>query len=139
MTSANVQLVRSIYADWERGDYGSVEWADPDIAFVIADGPSPGRWAGLAGMSEGVRTWLSPWQGLRQELVEYRELDGGRVFALHRYGGHAKKSGLDLERMEAKAACVFHVRADKVARLVLYWDSERALADLGLATEGGSP
>jgi ketosteroid isomerase-like protein len=39
--SANVEVVRSIYADWERGDYGSVEWAHPEIEYVIADGPAP--------------------------------------------------------------------------------------------------
>ena len=38
--SGNVDFVRSIFAAWERGELRAVDWADPEIEFVFADGPS---------------------------------------------------------------------------------------------------
>ena len=48
MSQENVQLVRSIYEPWGRGDFRSVEWAHPEIEFVMADlGPASGAWKGV--------------------------------------------------------------------------------------------
>jgi ketosteroid isomerase-like protein len=138
MASANVELVRSICSAWERGDYSPVQWAHPEIEFVMADGPSPGKWTGLAGMAEGWRTWLGAWEEFHQEADEYRELGDGRVLVFFRFSGRGKTSGLDLAQMHPSGAGVFHVRDRKVTRFVGYADRERALADLGLAPEAGS-
>jgi ketosteroid isomerase-like protein len=137
MASANLDLVRSIRAAWERGDYSSVEWAHPEVEFVIADGPAPGSWTGLAGMAEGWRGFLSAWREFRSEADEYRELDCERVLVLQHWGGRGKTSGLELGQTWAKGASLFHVRGGKVTRLVVYLDRERALADLDLARETG--
>jgi hypothetical protein len=73
--SENLELVRSIYANWKRGDFTSVEWAHPEIEFVFADGPELGSWNGLAGMAEGRRGFLSAWE----EFLNY--FDCERAFA----------------------------------------------------------
>jgi ketosteroid isomerase-like protein len=135
MSQENVELVRAIFSAWERGDYSSVNWAHPEIEFVIADGPMLGSWTGLAGMKEGMRDLLSAWEEYRHKADRYRELDNERVLVLTHYGGRGKTSGLDLAQMRSKGAALFHVRDGKVTRLVRYWDRDRALADLGLSEQ----
>ena len=131
--SENLDLVRSIYADWERGDFSSARWADSEIEYVRPDGPEPGSWTGLVGMAEAMRGLLSAWEDCCVEAVEYRELDSERVLVFSHYSGRGKSSGLDIGHMRAQATDVFHIRYGKVTRLVTYADRDRALADLGLA------
>jgi ketosteroid isomerase-like protein len=130
--SANLDLVRSIYAAHEHGDYSSTEWAHPEIELVIVDGPSPGTWRGLAAMAEPMRDSLRAWEDLRTEAEECRELDDERVLVLIRVGGRGRASGLEAARMAAGPACLFHIRDGKVTNYIVYWDRARALADLGL-------
>ena len=136
----NLDLVRSIYAAWERGDWSPIGWAHPEIEVVWADGPMPGKAMGVQGMAERTRDFLSAWEGLRTEAEEFRELDAERVLVLDRpSGGRGKTSGLEIAQMSPKGAHLFHVRGGKVARLVVYLERERALADLGLSSEASSP
>jgi ketosteroid isomerase-like protein len=136
--TSNLDLVRSIYGAWERGDYSGSSWAHPEIEFVIVDGPNPGSWTGLAGMAEGTRDWLSAWEEYRTEVEEYREVDDERVLVLTQFSGRGKTSGLEVRQLRAKGASLLDIRDGKVTRYVLYLDREHALADLGLAPEGGS-
>ena len=132
--SENLDLVRSIYADWERGDFGRVfqtasEWAHPEPEMVIADGPVAGSFTGAAEAEESIYGMLGAWEEIRFEAEEYRELDDERVLVLEHRRGRGKGSGAETR---TKAASVFHFRDGKVTRVVIYWDRDRALADLGL-------
>src|SRR6476646_11117244 len=128
MSQENVEIVRSLFATWERGDYGSAEWAHPEIEFVFADGPTPGCWTGRADMAKAWRDFLSEWEEVRGEADEYRELDDERILVLTHRSARGKTSGLDLGQVRARAAQLFHVRDGQVTRMVTYFDLDRALA-----------
>jgi hypothetical protein len=69
--SENLDLVRSIHADWERGDFSATEWAHIDLELVIADGPDPGQGLGVAASAEAWRNLLSAWENMRSEAEEH--------------------------------------------------------------------
>jgi len=139
MSSANLDLVRSIFTSWERGDFSSVGWAHPEIELVAPDGPEPGTWLGLEGMAEGWRDWLHAFKDFRVEVHEYRELDRERVLVLIRRIGYGKASGVDLGRVGSEGACLFHIADRKVTRFVGYWNRGLAFAELGLRSAPEAP
>ena len=83
-------------------------------------------------MAEGMRGFLSAWEGWRAEADDIRELDDERVLVLEQYRGRGRTSGVELGQMRTRGANVIHIRGGKVTRFVVYLDRERALADLGL-------
>ncbi|MEX2252575.1 MAG: nuclear transport factor 2 family protein [Thermoleophilaceae bacterium] len=132
MASKPLDLVRSIQAAWERGDFSSADWAHPEIEYEIVEGPSPGRWTGLAGMAAAFGDILQAWEHWRVEADQYRELDEERVLVLQHFAARGKASGLDTGPLATEVASVFEVRDGKVTRLVQYWGWELAFAELGL-------
>jgi ketosteroid isomerase-like protein len=120
--SANVDLVRSIYAAIERGDYWSAQWAHPQIEYVVADGPEPGSLTGREGMAQAMRNIFSAFADVRTEPEEFHALDAVRVLVLARVSGRGKTSGLQGEHRTAE---VFEIHDGKVTRIVNYFDRSR--------------
>jgi ketosteroid isomerase-like protein len=134
MSSKNLDFVRSIYADWERGDWSSTSWAHPQIEYVMVDEPGSRPTRGIAAMAEAWRSFLSAWEGYRLEPVEYRPLGDERVLVVVHAYGRGKSSGVELSKSTrgSGGANLFHIRDGRVIRLETYFDRENALADLGL-------
>jgi ketosteroid isomerase-like protein len=128
MSSRNLDLVRSIFSAWERGDFSSAEWADPEIEYLTVGGPEPGSSTGKD--TEDLRDFLSVWDDYRTEAEEYRELDSGRILVLARSSGRGRTSGLEIAHPRGN---LFYLGGGKVTRAVFYWDREQALADVGPA------
>ena len=105
--SENLDLVRSIYADWERGEFGVVGWANPDIEFVFDGGPSPGTWTGFVDIAGAMRDLLDAWSDFQVKDEEYRELDNERVLVLSNLGGPARQAGFRLDRCGRRNASCF--------------------------------
>ena len=132
MSSANITLVREIYAAWEQGDFAQTDWADRDLEFAMPgsfEGAEVHR--GVEGMRRAWRNWLSAWKDFSVRAEEYSE-HGDQVLVLARFSGRGKHSGLDVDnRLHAS---VFTIRGGKVVRLEADLDAERALAKLGLGS-----
>jgi ketosteroid isomerase-like protein len=135
MSQENVELVRSIFAARERGDFSDAGWAHPEIEYVIVDGPEPTSYKGLVGLAQAMRDMLSPWDHFRGYVEECRELDVERVLVLLHASGRGKASGLELDALSAQQAQVVQVRDGKVTKILVYYDRKRAFADLGLASD----
>jgi ketosteroid isomerase-like protein len=126
--SRNLDLVRSIYAAWERGDW-SYDWADPNIEYMGGDSLESDATTGIAAMDASWRRFREAWGEFRPEAEEFRELDDRRVLVLIRRSGRGKASGVELQ---AESAHLFEIGDRGVVRFVHYWNRNRALADLGL-------
>jgi ketosteroid isomerase-like protein len=122
-----------MFGNWERGDYSSTEWASTEIEYVVVDGPTPGTWTGLSGMSEAVGGLLNAFSDMHQTADGFRELDDHRVLVLTTFAAHGKTSGATVQ---SKGANVVHFAGGVVTKLIHYFDRDHALADLGLAPEG---
>ena len=130
----NLELVRAIYADWERGDWSASWWAHPDIEYVMVDEPGATTHRGRAAMGHAWGTFLSAWEEYRIEPEEFRVLEDGRVLVLVKAYGRGKASGVELSESTRGrgGANLFEIRDDVVIRLDAYFNSDNALADLGL-------
>jgi ketosteroid isomerase-like protein len=82
-----------------------------------------------------MRNLFSAFEHLHNEAEGYRELDDERVLVLTQASGRGKKSGVPFVHRGAE---LFEIHNGKVTRIVVYFDRERAFADLGLASDPGS-
>ena len=80
--------------------------------------------------------WLRGWKNFRAQPEKYFVIDDGRILVFVHNTARGRASGVELE--QRSVANYFEIRDGKVTRLVLYWDRDRAFADLGIASEGDS-
>ena len=127
MSKENVELVRSILANWERGDYASVDWADPDIEFIA---PLDNT-RGIEELGRRWREFLAEWEHFATTPERFIELGEDRVLVLVHFKGRGRVSGAPVT--DFSGGQLFTVRYGRVVRLVLYSTRDEALEATGLA------
>jgi ketosteroid isomerase-like protein len=134
VTASNVDLVRSIYAAWARGDFGSLEWADPEIEYVNPPGAiEPGTRRGAAAFSRAVERVFEGWETWDME-PERLGAFGDQVAVTVRYRARGRGSGVEVEGRES---ALWAVRDGRVVRYEWFHEPAEAFEATGARTEAG--
>jgi ketosteroid isomerase-like protein len=128
MSGENVEIVRSILSNWKRGDYSSVDWADPDIEFIA---PPDIETRGLHEMARRWREFLEAWDHFATMPERFIDAGDDRVLALVRFEGRGRASGTPTTNFSGGQ--LFTMRGGKVMRLVLYSTRADALEAAGMS------
>lgn len=124
MSAASIDLIRSVYEAFARGDAGTVLAAfDPQIEWNEAEGfryADRNPYVGPAQVAEGVfGRLLAEWDGF--SVVPERYIDGGEtVVATGRYRGVFRATG---RRLDAQFAHLWTVRDGRIAGFQQYTDT----------------
>lgn len=130
MGEANVEIVRTVYAAWNREEFpGPSGLLDPDIEYVNPpDAVEPGTRCGLEAFEHAITKTLEGWETWRME-VEDLESHGDDVAVVLSYRARGRTSGLDVEGRES---ALWTVRDGRVIRYAWFRgpdDAKRALRD----------
>ena len=128
--SANLDLVRSIYADWERGDFTSARWAlHPEIEWIIArEHPDARTLIGRDAVTEYRREWQKTMPDMRLDLDRILDIED-KVVTIGTAHGTGIGSGADVR---VPLALVCTIRDGLIGRAEEYLNPAEALKAVGL-------
>ena len=135
MSKENVEVVRGIYTEWEKGNFqAALPVFDREITFEVwmPDSTEMDVRHGLTQLEGFMRDWLSQWEGYRISGDEFRAIGTDRVFVEGRQAGTGRRSGIEVD---SPGFAVWTFRAGKVVRLFIHYgpDRDSALKAAGLS------
>ena len=131
MPGENVELLRPVYIEWERGNLrAGTELLDPEIESVWpAEFPSGGTYRGHTGHAQAMREWLTPWEDFRLTVEDFFEADN-RVVVPFRVHARGRESGVEVDR---RWAHIWTMQSGKAVRFEVHLDPGKALEAVGLS------
>jgi ketosteroid isomerase-like protein len=129
MADENLEAVRRVCTEWERGDWASTaELFDPDleVRFSSTSFPDGGTYRGGRAVLDAWERWLEVWDEFSmdfEDLIVRRE----RIVALNRLHGRGRESGASVD---AEVGVVFECERGVIKRMV-FCDRQEALEAAG--------
>jgi ketosteroid isomerase-like protein len=129
MSQENVDVIRSLYDGWLRGEMG-LDKLDPEIS-MVESALLPGAVSahGIEAVERYLRSFIQHWDEIRFEPIEYIDA-GEQVVTTARLVGRGKRSGVEVTR---DWAYVWALRGGKARSMTGYADRAEALRAVGLA------
>ena len=131
MSQENVEIVRRVYAEWEKGNFSTAEAFDPRVRVVWVD-PMLAQRAETIGLREttrNMREFLDVYEHLTARAE--RIVDAGDVVvAVVSWHGSGKASGVEFA---VRHGSVWTISDGKVTRIENYRDPAEALEAAGLS------
>jgi ketosteroid isomerase-like protein len=129
----NVEIVRRIYAEWERGNFAAgLTWFAADIRFEVfmPDASENVTAHGLTELRDFMGSWFAQWQNYRIMGDEFRAVGDDKVFVGGRQAGTGHRSGAEVE---SPGFGVWTFRGGKVVELFVHYNRHKALEAAGLS------
>ena len=132
MSEKNVEVVRGIYAELEKGNFRAIlDVLALDVEFVtfMPDSTDEVRLKGTDELAGFMRDWFGQWERYRVVAEEFHQVGGDTVLVLGRQLGRGRGSGVEVE---SPGHTVWTFRGDEVVRLSAHYDRAQALEAAGL-------
>jgi ketosteroid isomerase-like protein len=133
MSQENVEVVKGIYAEWEKGNFqAALPVLDREIRFEVwmPDSNEIVVRHGFEDLDDFMRDWFGQWEGYRVIGDEFRSIGTDRVFVGGHQAGTGRRSGVEVD---SPGFAVWTFRAGKVVRLLVHYDRDSALEAAGLS------
>lgn len=132
MSKENVEIVRRLFAAFDRGDIDTLlRLCDEDIVItqpVEVPGISPQQ-RGHQGVLEAFEIWPEQWDDFRVEVLGLNAAPNDKVMVDIRTLGRGKQSGVEVAM---EFSFVFSVGGGKITEWQLFLRQDQALAAAGL-------
>jgi ketosteroid isomerase-like protein len=132
VSEENVEIVRGVYSEWERGNFWTADYFHPDIHvrwFAPIAAPAGAETHGIEELTRGMREVLGSYE--RMTCTAERIIDAGdQVVSVELWQGRGKASGIETE---SRNSSLWRFADGKVIYLANYGNQSGALEAAGLS------